>query len=288
MHIALLGTGLMGAPLAQRLAERGHALSVWNRTPERAMALQGDGIEVCAEASAAVAGADVAVLTLSDAAAIDAVLAGSGVLSALNGRVLVQMGTISPAQSRVLAARLAEVGIDYLEAPLLGSRPEAAKGTLLVMAGGSPETFARCLPWLRDCGPEPILVGPVGQASALKLALNQLIAGLTSGFALSLGLVRREGVPVETFMAILRESALYASTFDKKLDRMCSGDYSGPNFPLKHLLKDVVLCREVAEADGLNAGVLDAIAKLLGDGMAAGHAEDDYSALTAMIDPQEV
>lgn len=285
MQLALLGTGLMGAPLARRLAQCGHSVRVWNRTHARAAEIAGDGVEACTNLPEALAGAEAALTTLSDAGAIDAVLAVPGVLPALAGKVLVQMGTIAPQESRALAARLADAGVGYLEAPVLGSRPEAARGTLLVMAGGDEASFARCLPWLRDCGPEPVLVGPVGQAAALKLALNQLIAALTSGFALSLGLVRREGVPVETFMGILRDSALYAPTFDKKLDRMLSGDYAGPNFPLKHLLKDVRLCREAAEADGLDTGVLAAIARLLEAGVAQGLAEADYSALAATVDP---
>ena len=287
MHISLLGTGLMGVSLARRLAECGHRVRIWNRTLEHALTLEDEHIEVKVDAACAVEGANVVILTLSNATAINAVLALPGVLHALSGSVLVQMGTISPQQSRALASSLEAAGVAYLEAPVLGSRPEAFKGKLQVMAGGKPEVFDRCLPLLRDCGSEPMLIGPVGQAAALKLALNQLIAALTTGFALSLGLVRQEGVSVDVFMDILRGSALYAPTFDKKLDRMISGDYSSPNFPLKHLLKDVDLCRDVAVSDGLEAGVLDAIARLLEVGIAGGHGDDDYSSLAVVVDPYE-
>lgn len=285
MKITLLGTGLMGTPLAGRLAERGHKVRVWNRTPAHSASLEAAPLERVLDAASAVEGADAVVLTLSDAEAIYSVLELPGTLQALSGSVVVQMGTISPQQSRDLSAYLADAGVAYLEAPVLGSRPEAAKGTLQVMAGGEPEVFLRCLPFLRDCGPDPIRVGSVGQAATLKLALNQLIAALTTGFALSLGLVRREGLSVETFMGILRGSALYAPTFDKKLDQMLSGDYAGPNFPLRHLLKDVVLCRDVAQVDGLRTEILDAIVQQLMAGIDEGHGNDDYSSLAAVVDP---
>lgn len=285
MHITLLGTGLMGTSLARRLAGCGYNVQVWNRTIRHAEILEGDGIAFFAEASSAIKGAEAVVLTLSDAEAIDAVLSQPGVLDALTGCVLVQMGTISPQQSRALESRLASAGVAYLEAPVLGSRQEAAEGTLLVMAGGETAVYTRCLPWLSHCGHEPMLIGPVGQAATLKLALNQLIASLTAGFAFSLGLVRREGVPVEAFMGVLRQSALYAPTFDKKLNRMLMGDYSMPNFPLKHLLKDVVLCHDLGVASDLDAGVLDALVQVLESGVSGGHADEDYASLAAVICP---
>ncbi len=100
----------------------------------------------------------------------------------------------------------------------------------------------------RSLGREPQRIGPVGSAVALKLALNHLIAAETSAFALSLELVQRSGVAVETFMAILRESALYAPTFDKKLPRLLKRDYHHPNFSTRHLLKDLRLCCQEARA----------------------------------------
>lgn len=128
-----------------------------------------------------------------------------------------------------------------MEAPVLGSQPEAEKGTLLVMVGAdsdprdSPE--GPVWPLLRALGPESNVhfIGPVGSAAAVKLSLNQLIAALTVGFSASLGLVQRSGAPVEPFMRILRASALYAPTYDKKLAKMLDRDYGAANFPTKVL-----------------------------------------------------
>ena len=109
------------------------------------------------------------------------------------------------------------------------------------MVGSTPVQFERWKELLQNFCPEPIYVGEVGTAAAMKLALNQLIAGLTSTFALSLGFVRLSGLKVEQFMDVVRQSALYAPTFEKKLARMCEGNYANPNFPTKHLLKDTNL-----------------------------------------------
>ncbi|RMG54773.1 MAG: NAD(P)-dependent oxidoreductase, partial [Gammaproteobacteria bacterium] len=238
MKIAVLGTGLMGAPMAMRLLEAEHDVWVWNRDPSRAEPLRAGGAEVCETPVEAIAEAEFVITMLSDARAIVEVAFSPEARGVLRDRTLIQMATIDPQESRELAEAMQQAGGDYLEAPVLGSIPEATRGELIIMAGGEETVFQRCLPVLKALGPEPRLIGAVGQGAALKLAMNQLIAGLTTSFSLSLALVRHEGVDVDDFMEILRGSALYAPTFDKKLPRMLEGDYERPNFPLKHLDKD--------------------------------------------------
>jgi 3-hydroxyisobutyrate dehydrogenase-like beta-hydroxyacid dehydrogenase len=215
---------------------------------------------------------------------VRAVLLAPQTLATLAGRTVIQCSTIGPSESRELAGRVEEAGGRYLEAPVLGSTPEAEAGRLLVLAGGSEEDFERSRPVLESLG-APRLIGPVGHGAALKLALNQLIASLSAAFALSLAFVRREGVDVNAFMEVLRASALYAPTFDKKLARMLEGDFAHPNFPLKHLLKDVRLFLDEGRPLGLDGRALAALEEVLEAGVAAGHAEDDYSALYASVAP---
>jgi 3-hydroxyisobutyrate dehydrogenase len=125
----------------------------------------------------------------------------------------------------------------------------------------------------------------VGQGAALKLAMNQLIGGLTATFVLSLGLVRAEGIEVEQFMTLLRGSALYAPTFDKKLDRYLTQDYAGANFPLKHLLKDVRLFREVAAPLGLDGAFITTIEAACIRALGKGYGDQDYAALYEAMVP---
>jgi 3-hydroxyisobutyrate dehydrogenase-like beta-hydroxyacid dehydrogenase len=285
MKVSLLGVGLMGLPVARRLIQCGHEVMAWNRTQTRLQLAEAEGVTVTGDLLEAISDSEVILLTLSDAQAIESVLFCDQVINRLSGKTVLQMGTISPDQSRDLAAKVEQAGGDYLEVPVLGSIPEAKSGDLIVMAGGPEKVYHHCLLLLRGLGKEVDLVGGVGQAAAMKLALNQLIASLTVGFAQSLGLIRAEGVEVEQFMKLLRESALYAPTFDKKLQKYLEHDYSNANFPLKHLIKDVGLFKQVAESSGMNGHVADAVLSVLNSGQQAGYGDEDYSALYEAINP---
>ena len=281
MTIALFGTGLLGSAIATRLLNCGHGLVVWNRSPERCAPLQAAGAHLAASPAEAAATAEWLITVLSDGPSTSAVLL-EGVGKQLAGRRVLQMGTIGVEESRALANAVAERGGHYLEAPVLGSRPEALAGTLQLMAGGPAERMEEALPLLRDLAPEPRHLGPVGSAMATKLALNQLIASLTHAFSLSLHLVQQQGVDPEAFMGLLRGSALYAPTFDKKLQRELDGDYANPNFPTAHLRKDLALFQAAASAAGLEASGLDGLLQLLAAANPAGLDDLDYCALHAL------
>jgi len=286
MKIAVLGLGLMGAAIALRLKEQGLDVVGWNRSPEKAQAVRALGLETVGSVREARERAQILILVLSDAAAIAETLFASGAVDGVEGRVVVQMGTIAPAESRDLAKRVESAGGEYLESPVLGSLPETRDGRLIVMAGGDRELFERCLPVLSALGSDPSLVGDVGQGAALKLAMNQLIASLTASFSLSLGLVRAEGIDVDRFMGLLRGSALYAPTFDKKLDKYLAHDYGKANFPLKHLLKDVRLFRRVAEDTGMDTAMITTIEAACIRGLEQGFGDQDYSALYEAMSPR--
>jgi 3-hydroxyisobutyrate dehydrogenase len=280
MKIAVLGLGLMGSAIAVRLKQQGMDVTGWNRTPEKAESLAGQGVTAAASPAEAVADAQLVILVLSDAEAIaETLFSGEAAPDSLQGQVVIQMGTIAPAESRGIAQRVAAAGGQYLECPVLGSLPEAEKGGLIVMAGGEAALFERCRPVLAALSSDPRLIGPVGQGAALKLAMNQLIAGLTTTFALSLGLVRAEGLDVGGFMELLRGSALYAPTFDKKLDKYLSHSYGEANFPLKHLLKDVRLFHGAAEQIGIDTATADAIEAACLRAIDQGYGDQDYSSI---------
>ncbi|MCP9888326.1 NAD(P)-dependent oxidoreductase [Cyanobium sp. ATX 6A2] len=273
--VALLGTGLLGAAIGQRLLEQGLGVQAWNRSPERLGALAALGAIGCREPQQALEGCDWVITVLSDGAATRSVLQRCD----LQDQRVLQMGTIAPAESRELGTVIGAAGGDYLEVPVLGSRPEALSGSLQVMAAGPAALFEQALPLLKRLDPEPRLLGPLGAALETKLALNQLIASLTHAFSLSLHLVQSSGVEVEHFMELLRGSALYAPTFDKKLPRLLADNYDQPNFPTAHLRKDLLLFLAAARQRGLDTRGLRGLAELLS--AAEGSAIDglDYSAL---------
>jgi 3-hydroxyisobutyrate dehydrogenase len=275
-RIALLGTGLLGASIGHRLLEQGHSLKVWNRTPEKCQALLEAGGQAISSLSDGASDCDTVISVLRDGPASAAVLQQLG---ELEGSCVMGMGTMAIAESQALEQQIKAQHGTYLEAPVLGSRPEALKGSLLVMAGGSAELFERQRPILETLSAVPRLMGPVGSGMASKLALNQLIASLTHGFSLALRLVQAQGVGVEEFMEVLRPSAVYAPTYDKKLERMLDQHYDNPNFSTALLRKDLGLFLQASQQAGLDASGLQGILELLQQ--AQGDAIDglDYCAL---------
>ena len=285
MKISILGLGLMGLPIGLRLQHCGHDVLGWNRSGARLQAAQLEGLPVEVDLALALESAELVILCLSDALAINQLLFEGETEPALSGKQILQMGTIAPEESREIGNRVIAAGGQYLEAPVLGSIPEANSGSLIVMAAGPEPVYQHCLLVLRCLGNQVEHLGGVGQGAAMKLAMNQLIASLTAGFSLSLGLVRAEGVDVEQFMGLLRESALYASTFDKKLTRMIEHNYTNPNFPLKHLIKDVALFQQVAEQNGMEPAISAAMLEVLEKGATAGYSDEDYASLYEAINP---
>ena len=283
MKVAFLGTGLMGLPMAQRLLAANIQLIAYNRTPEKLEPLKAAGAEIAARPYQAIRAADCVILMLTTAVAIYHVLLSDGSSSSLAGRTVIQMGTITPTESKEIRNAVIAAGGEYLEAPVLGSIPEAESGKLTVIVGAYQEQYQRYLELLKNFGPEPKLVGSVGTAAALKLALNQLIASLTTAFALSLGFVQSQSVDVELFMQILRESALYAPTFDKKLQRMLDGNYANPNFPTKHLMKDTDLFIDEAKSVGLNVSSIEGVQQILAEAIKMSFSNADYSSLFSVI-----
>ena len=197
------------------------------------------------------------------------------------------MATIAPSQSIALDDAITSRGGHYLEAPVLGSLPEARSGTLIIMAGGPQAVFEEALPVLQVLGSAPRYIGKTGSAAALKLAMNQLIAALTAGFSLSLGYARKHGVDTELFMDTVRESALYAKTYDKKLDKYLSRDFGKANFSTRHLLKDIRLFIDDAKAAGLNTAALEGIEQITRQTVEEGYDVMDYSSIYQTIAPED-
>ncbi len=283
MKIGFLGTGLMGQPMAKRLLEAGMEVIAYNRTQSKLEPLKSIGVEIANSSTEAIAVAECLILMLADAAAIEKVLFSENT-SSLANRTIVQMGTIAPQESQKIRDRVVAAGGEYLEAPVLGSIPEAKTGKLIVMVGSTKTQFDRWNKLLKNFSSDPLYIGEVGAAAAMKLALNQLIASLTGAFALSLSFASKQGVDVEQFMQVLRQSALYAPTFDKKLSKMLDRNYANPNFPTKHLLKDTNLFITQAQAIDLDTSSLEGIRKLIEKAIELGYSEQDYSAIFSAID----
>jgi 3-hydroxyisobutyrate dehydrogenase len=293
MKIGFMGTGLMGAPMVERLLDNGMSVTVYNRTQEKIKPIiekyGAEKVTIAPSPDKLLGSVDCLILMLTNAQAIHNLILSpdSRHQITLSHPTIIQMGTITPTESKEIQSEIVKLGGKYIEAPVLGSIPEAKSGNLIVMIGAQEtdylEESQNYLPLLKNFSSDPIYIGEVGTAAALKLALNQLIASLTTSFALSLAFVQNYGAKVDDFMAILRKSALYAPTFDKKLQRMLDGNYANPNFPTKHLLKDTGLFINEAKSSGLNISSVEGVEKILNKAMEMALADEDYSSLFEAI-----
>lgn len=285
MKVSFIGTGLMGRPMVERLLTGEYEVTVYNRSREKAEPLAAKGAQIAGSAREAIAAGKAVVFMVRDGAAVRDLLTEGGSFPDLTGKTVIQMSTIGSEESETLAAEVRQAGGDYLESPVLGSVPQATDGSLKVMVGGEPETFERWQELLRRFGPDPRLVGPVGHAATLKLALNQLIGSAAVAQSLSLGLVRRKGLNVDVYLDILRKSPLHSATFEGKLPQILARDFSSANFSAVLLLKDLDLARAEASALGLDITGLEGVRAVVGKAVDAGLGQENYAALYEVIDP---
>ena len=275
----------MGQPMALKLLAENYEVIAYNRTNSRLQPIIEAGGATANSATEVIQQADCIVLMLTDAAAIEAWILPD-LDTDLNNKTILQMGTIAPSESKSIRDRIVAAGGEYLEAPVLGSIPQVKAGELLVMVGSTEAQFAKYNELLKSYSPEPMYVGEVGTAAAMKLALNQLIPSLISSFSLSLSLIQHLGVDEEKFMSVLRQSAIYAPTFDKKLPRMRDRDFSNPNFPTKHLLKDTDLIINEATELGLNTSHIKGVRQVITKALEMGLDDLDYSSIYSAINPE--
>lgn len=290
MDIGIIGIGLMGHAFVQRYLAQGYTVRVFNRSRDSVRELAESGVIICSTVDELISLSSTIILMVSDADAISQLLQldQPGEKPAdLHDKTILQMATISPSQSRKIGEAISSSGGHYLEAPVLGSIPEAKTGTLIIMAGGAKEIFEEALPTLQVLGSAPRYIGEAGSAAALKLSMNQLIASLTAGFSLSLGYAIKNGVDTELFMETVRESALYAKTYDKKLQKYIERDFGTANFSTRHLLKDIRLFINDASAAGLNTDALEGIERITNTAVETGMDQMDYSSIFQVICPEK-
>lgn len=285
MNIGIAGMGLMGKALALKYEKSGLELNVYNRTSKKAEKVSSDKIKICKSPNELVDKSETILLMLSDFNAISDFL--SNISISLINKVIVQMGTIAPGESELLNERILFLKGEYFEAPVLGSIKQIEENELITLFGGSEEQFNNYRKLFEYYSKTVAYIGKIGNAAAVKLALNQLIASQTAVFAMSLGYLRNKNIDTEIFMQILRDSALYAPTFDKKLQNYLERDFNNPNFPLKHLLKDVRLMKEEFNGKKINTDILKSVISIIDEGIRNKLGEKDYSAIYQVIHPEK-
>lgn len=208
--LGFVGLGVMGGEMVARLLEKGHTVTGYNRTREKAERLIERGMKWADSPRDVVEASDVTFSMVTNSAALGAVVDGpAGILSGLKtGTVLVDMSTVSPSYSREVAAKVREKGADMLDAPVSGSVITLQQGKLSVMVGGRRETFERMKPLLLDIGPKVTHVGDNGVALAMKIAVNLSLAVQMLAFSEGVLLAEKSGIPRAVAVDVLVHSAV--------------------------------------------------------------------------------
>jgi 3-hydroxyisobutyrate dehydrogenase-like beta-hydroxyacid dehydrogenase len=278
MKIAFLGIGAMGLPMARRLCEAGHTVHVWNRSPAKALPLAAFQAKLFNTAAQAVQGVEVVVGMLENGQVMDDVLFAQGVAQALNpGTLVIDMASTKPREARDHAARLAALGIHHMDCPVSGGTVGAEAGSLVMMAGGRAEDFARAQDMLKVFG-RSTHVGPHGSGQLAKLA-NQMIVGITIGaVAEALLLCERGGAN----MAKVRE-AITGGFADSRIlqlhgERMVKRDFT-PRARLAIQLKDMRNALDTANETSMEAPITTLFEQLYAQAAEHGLGDLDHSGL---------
>lgn len=266
----------MGAPMARNIKAAGLDLRVWNRTREKAEALE--GIEVADSPEEAVAGADVVVTMLADGDAVTAAMEDGGALAAMADDALwLQMSTVGIAATEALAALAEERSVPFVDAPVLGTKAPAEQGALTVLASGPDDVRERCTPVFDAVGAKTTWLGEAGTATRAKLVMNHWVLALTEGIAETVALAEAldidpqlyldaiEGGPLDCGYAQMKGSAIISRSFD-------------PSFTLALARKDAALVLEAAERHEHEAALAEVVERQMGKAIDAGHGDEDMAA----------
>jgi len=285
MIVAVLGTGIMGAPMARNLAAAGHEVRAWNRSREKAEPLASQGVTVCAQPPEAVDGAEVVVTMLADGGAVESVM-GDLAARLPEGAFWAQMSTVGLAATERLAGVAQAAGVPFVDAPVLGTRAPAEQGELIVLASGAPAAREACAPVFGAVGARTVELGDAAGASTrMKLVLNAWLLALIEGLGESVALAEGLGVDPEAFLEIIDGGPLGPPYAKIKGTMMIERSYE-PSFTLALAAKDATLALDAAGAAGLELPALRAIRAQLERAIEQGHGDEDMAAAVEASRPR--
>jgi 3-hydroxyisobutyrate dehydrogenase-like beta-hydroxyacid dehydrogenase len=278
MRVAFLGLGIMGSRMAANLVAAGHELSVWTRTDGKAAAwAQEHGAGAHDSPAAAAEGAEVVLSMVIDAPQVVGLAEQLAAVPG-DGRLYVDMSTIGPAGAREAAALVRGAGWSFMDAPVTGSSPKAADGTLTIMAGGSAEDYARVKPLFDVMGALVLHVGDTGQGQMVKLVNNAVAAANATALAQALLVGKATGVDLDALVQVMGAGSGGSTMLTLKSGPMREHDYS-TLFKLEHMLKDVRLCLEEGARAGVGFPAAADAHEVLNAAMGRGLGDADFAAL---------
>jgi 3-hydroxyisobutyrate dehydrogenase len=287
-RIAFLGLGIMGSGMAGRLLANAFPVTVFNRSRERAAPFAGEGAEVAASARAAAAHADVVVSMVADDEASRAVWLGEGgALEGIRrGAVVIESSTLTVGWIHELSGAAEARGCEFLDAPVTGSKAQAAAGQLNFLVGGSAETLERVRPVLAAMSRSITLLGPTGSGALVKLVNNFVCGVEVAALAEAIAVLQRSGLEWARALEVLTDGAPGSPLMKMVAARMTSGDYT-PQFQLRLMLKDLGYAIREAGDLSVQLETAAAAAGLYRKGIVAGYGDEDMAALAKVVRPRD-
>jgi 3-hydroxyisobutyrate dehydrogenase len=278
MKTGFIGLGAMGLPMARNLARAGLLQGAWNRHAERALSLAAEtGTRAYASPAALAAACDAIILCVSaDADVLEIVAALAPSLAA--GKLVIDCSTVSADTARQAAALLAPAGVGFLDCPVSGGVEGARAGTLAIMCGGEPADFDRARPVLEAMGRTVTRLGPTGFGQATKATNQIMCAGIIQAVGEAMAFARAEGLPLDAVIETLGQGAGSSWYFVHRAPFMARGEFP-PGFRIRLHAKDLAICRQMAARHGVQLPVVDATLENYGRLIAAGHGDEDISAI---------
>jgi len=245
--ISYLGLGTMGAGMASNLLKAGYKLTVWNRSAEKCKPLAKKGARVAESPADAIRDADLVIYCLSNDQVVEEVVFGAnGILSGIKeGQIAMDMSTVLPATSLREQEAYSKLGVDFLDAPVFGSKNESANAELWIMAAGKKDTFEKVKPVLQHLGQTVHYFGKNGNATAMKLVGNLIVALELEALSEGLVLARKAGLDLRTVMEVVQVADFRSPLLVSNGQNILKRDFS-TSFALKLMLKDAGLIDKFA------------------------------------------
>lgn len=285
MRVGVIGLGIMGGAMAERLLAAEHTVFVYNRTPEKAQPILAKGAHWAGSPAEVARQCEVVITIVTDPTAVEQVSLGErGVLHALSAEsVHCDMSTVSPAWSRYLAQTYRQAGKRFVQAPVLGGKKQILEGTLLVFGGGAEDDLSRCEPAWRAFSDKIWRFPSADRATTTKLACNMMIAHMMVGLGQSLLFAAKGGVSPGVLLDILANSNLGAPMYSTKGKAVLERNFQA-NFFVRHLLKDLSLAEDSARETDTMLPLNALTRELFVAAMQKGYADEDYSAVVKVME----
>ena len=281
MRVAFLGLGIMGQPMAANLVKGGHDVTVWNRTPGKNV----EGARTAESPADAARDREVIWMCVSDTKAVEQVLFGpNGAEQVLApGMVIADSSTISPSATRHFADRVRGKGVDWVDAPMTGSKIGAANATLIFMVGGDETVIEKIKPLFEAMGKQVFRMGETSKGQAAKLVMNLQIALIYEGFAEALTLATKLGVDAGTLIPLVQATMVRSGVVDYKAPFILHRDFT-PNFPLRLMHKDIRLALDAARESRIKLPGLEAVEEVYDLASEEGQQDMDYAATLTLLE----